>query len=209
MGILLLIIASWLFGEIAKDVMTYTPLTVTDKHIAEWFHHRATPGLTATMQIITSLASPLWVLCIAVVTALVLWRKRYWYRLLALLLIVPGGMALLPLLKMAFHRHRPNFEDAFLIFQGYSFPSGHTMAATLLYGSLAVFAVLAFDTRRQQVLAILGAFAMVLLVGFSRVYLGAHYLSDVLGAVAAGLAWLALSLTAVDTLYRSRLKGMQ
>ena len=59
------------------------------------------------------------------------------------------------------------------------------MAATLLYGVLA-------------------AFVMVLLVGFSRVCLGAHYLSDVLGAAAAGLTWLALTLTAVDTLRHNR-----
>ena len=184
--------------------MTGDPLTVVDKNVAEWFHHRATPGLTAAMQVITDCASPLWVTGVAVVAGLVLWWKRCWYRLLALLLVIPGGMAQLPLLKMAFHRRRPSFEDALSIFQGYSFPSGHTMAATLLYGLLAVFAALAFDTWRQRARAVLGAFVIVLLVGFSRVYLGAHFLSDVLGAAAAGLAWLALSLTAVDTLRRRR-----
>lgn len=205
MGVLLLIGASWLFGGIAEDVITGDPLTVTDKHVAEWFHQRTAPGLTAAMQVITDFAAPLWVTCVAIITGLVLWWKRCWYRLLALVLVIPGGMALLPLLKMAFHRHRPNFENAFGIFQGYSFPSGHTMAATLLYGLLAVLAVLAFDTWRRRALAVLGAFVMILLVGFSRVYLGAHYLSDVLGAVAAGLAWLALSLTAVAALRRRRL----
>jgi len=204
MGVLLLIGASWLFGGIAEDVVTGDPLTVIDKNVAEWFHERRTPGLTTTMQLVTDLASPTWVTCVALVTGLVLWWKRCRHRLLALVLVIPGGMAQIPLLKMAFHRHRPSFEDAFLIFQGYSFPSGHAMAATLLYGLLAVLAVLAFDSWRQRARAVLGAFVMVLLVGFSRVYLGAHYLSDVLGAVAAGLAWLALSLTAVDTLRQSR-----
>ena len=204
MGVLFLVGASWLFGEIAEDVATGAPLIVTDKHVAEWFHHRTTPGLTFAMQVITNFASPLWMTGVAVVTGLVLWWKRYWYRLLALMLVVPGGMAQLPLLKMAFHRHRPSFEDAILIFQGFSFPSGHTMVATLLYGLLAVFAFLAFDAWYQRALAVLLAFGMVLLVGFSRVYLGAHYLSDVLGAVAVGVAWLALSLTAVDILHRRR-----
>ena len=78
------------------------------------------------------------------------------------------------------------------------------MAATLLYGVLAAFAVIALEIWRWRVGAVLGAFAMVLLVGFSRVVLGAHYLSDVLGAATAGLAWLTLSLTAVDTVRRSR-----
>ena len=204
LGVLLLVGASWLFGGIAEDVVTGDPLTVIDRNVAAWFHERTTPSLTAAMQIVTDLASPLWVTCMAVVAGLVLWRKQCWYRLLALVLVVPGGMALLPLLKVAFHRRRPSFEDALAIFQGYSFPSGHAMAATLLYGLMAVFAVLAFKAWRWRVGAVLGAFVMVLLIGFSRVYLGAHYLSDVLGAVAAGLAWLALSLTAVDTLRRRR-----
>ncbi len=202
-GVLLLIGASWLFGGIAQDVVTGDPLTVIDKYVAEWFHERRTPGLTTTMQLVTGLASPAWVTGVAMVTALVLWWKRCWFRLLTLVLVVPGGMVLDFLLKILFHRHRPSFAESFLIFYGYSFPSGHTMAATLLYGVLAVFAVIALEAWRWRVAAVLGAFVMVLLVGFSRVYLGAHYLSDVLGAAAAGLAWLALCLTAVDTLRRS------
>ena len=203
-GVLLFIGASWLFGGIAQDVVAGDPLMVVDQNVAKWFHERRTPGLTTAMQLVTGLASPIWVTGIALVVAFVLWRKRCWYRLLVLALVVPAGAVVDFLLKTAFHRHRPSFEDSFLIFHGYSFPSGHTMAATLLYGGLAVFAVIGLETWRWRVGAVLGAFVMVLLVGFSRVYLGAHYLSDVMGAAAAGFAWLVLCLTAVDTLRRSR-----
>jgi undecaprenyl-diphosphatase len=202
-GVVLIISSSWLFGGIAQDVMDGDPLTVIDVHVADWFHKRLTPGVTMTMQLITGLASPLWVTSVTIVSALVLWRKRHWYRLLALALIMPGGMGLDVLLKIVFHRNRPSFTDSLLIFNGYSFPSGHTMAATLLYGLLAVFSVIALKTWRWRVGVVIGACVMVLLVGFSRIYLGAHYLSDVLGAAAAGFAWLTLSLTAVDTMRRS------
>lgn len=203
-GVLLIIGASWLFGGIAEDVVAGDPLTVIDRIVAEWFHNHRTPGLTAAMQLVSGLASPLWVTCVSTGTAVILWSKRYWYRLLVLGVGLTGGMVLDFLLKITFHRPRPSFEDTYLIFYGYSFPSGHTMAATLLYGLLAVFAVIALEAWLWRVAAGLGAFVMVLLIGFSRVYLGAHYLSDVLGAAAAGLAWLALTLTAVDTLRRNR-----
>jgi membrane-associated phospholipid phosphatase len=203
-GVLVIIGASWLFGGIAEDVVTGDPLTILDKNIAEWFHEHRTPGLMATMQFVTDLASSTWVTGMATLCALLLWWKRCWYRLLTLGLVLPGGMILSLLLKIAFHRHRPSFEDSFLLFSGYSFPSGHTMAAMLLYGLLATFAVIALETWRWRVGAVLGAIVMIFLVGFSRVYLGAHYLTDVLGAAAAGLVWLAFSLTAVDILRRNR-----
>lgn len=205
-GVLLIIGASWLFGGIAEDVVTGDPLTMLDMHIAEWFNMQRTPGLMTTMQIVTILGSTAWVTVFGTVTALVLCWKRFWYRLLALVLVLPCGMLLNSLLKIAFHRHRPS-EGPLLFFSGYSFPSGHTMAATLLYGLLAVFAVIALETWRWRVAAVLGAVVMILLVGFSRMYLGAHYPSDVLGAATAGLAWLTLSLTAVDTLRRSRTRA--
>lgn len=204
MVILLLSGASWLFGGIAQDVVAGDPLTVIDARVAAWFHERRTPGMTIAMQLVSSLASSTWVTGIALVTTLALCWKRYWYRLLALVLVIPGGMAVVFFLKITFRRQRPSFTDSFLIFDGYSFPSGHTMAAMLLYGLLAVFAVIALESWHWRVAAVLGAFVMVALVGFSRVYLGAHYLSDVLGAAAAGFAWLVLCLSAVDTLHRGR-----
>lgn len=203
-GILFLVAASWLFGGIAEDVVHGDPLTVIDKDIAEWLHARTTPGMLAVMQFVTDLASSVWVAGVASFTALVLFWNRYWYRLLTFALVVPGGMVLASLLKMVFHRSRPNFVDSIINFQGYSFPSGHTMAATLLYGILAVFGVMAIDGWRWRVRIIFSACVIVLLVGFSRMYLSAHYLSDVLGAVSVGLAWLALCLIAVHTFRYSR-----
>ncbi len=204
MGVVLLIGASWLFGGIAEDVVTGDPLTVIDQYVAAWFHERRTSGLATSMQLVTGLASFTWVTGVTLIAALVLWWKRSWYRLLTLLLVLPGGMGLVFLLKIAFHRYRPGFVDSFLVFDGYSFPSGHTMAAMLLYGLLAVFVVPAIKSWRWRVSAVLGALVMVLLVGFSRVYLGAHYPSDVLAAAAAGMAWLAFSVTAVDVLRQRR-----
>jgi len=87
----------------------------------------------------------------------------------------------------------------------YSFPSGHTAAATVFYGLLACYLVRRVHAWRARVAIALAAAAMVVLVALSRMYLGAHYLSDVLAAAAEGAAWLAICITAVSTLHRRRL----
>jgi membrane-associated phospholipid phosphatase len=204
-GALVLIGATWLFGGIAEDVVTGDPLTVIDKQVATWFHDRTTPTLIAAMRIITALGSTLVISSLTLFTSVFLLWRRYWYRLLALLLIVPGGMLLNLLLKSAFARQRPVFENPIVTLTSYGFPSGHTMAATLLYGVLAVLVVLKLQAWRWRVLAVLVAMLVILLVAFTRVALGLHYLSDVLGGIAAGVAWFILCLTAVDTLRRRRI----
>jgi undecaprenyl-diphosphatase len=79
------------------------------------------------------------------------------------------------------------------------------MAATLLYGLLAAFAILVWKGWRWRTLVIFGALLTIALVGFSRIVLGAHYLSDVLGAIASGIGWLLLCVTLVERARRRRL----
>jgi membrane-associated phospholipid phosphatase len=127
--------------------------------------------------------------------AVLMWRRR-WPWLLTLILVVPGGALLNELIKIAFHRARPKFDVPILAVKGYGFPSGHAMMATLLYGLLAVLLVRTLRDVRWRMLVVGVAGSVVVLVGISRMYLGAHYLSDILAAVAAGVAWLVLCLTA-------------
>ncbi len=204
LGALILIAASWIFGGIARGVVAQRPLTVVDAHLAAWLHARVTPGLTAVMLGLSALGSPVLVSTLAVLLSLVLLGRRQWYALLALVLTVSGGILLNVLLQSAFHRTRPQFSDPILTLTSYSFPSGHAMAATVFYGWLAALAVSRLSAWRWRVLAVVVVGVLILLIAFSRLYLGAHYLSDVLAAMAEGLAWLALCLTTVDTLRRAR-----
>jgi membrane protein DedA with SNARE-associated domain/membrane-associated phospholipid phosphatase len=203
-GALVLIAATWVFGGIARSVVAGRPPTVIDAHLAAWLHERATPGLTRVMLDITALGSPVLVGMLAGIVAVVLWWQRQWYRLLALLLTVPGGILLNVALQSAFRRARPQLTDPILTLTSYGFPSGHTMAATVWYGFVAALVVSRLTAWRWRVLTVLAGGVVILLIAFSRLYLGVHYLSDVLAAMAEGLAWLALCLTAVDTLRRAR-----
>jgi uncharacterized membrane protein YdjX (TVP38/TMEM64 family) len=110
------------------------------------------------------------------------------------------------ILKLAYERLRPKFETPLVELATYSFPSGHTSAAVAFYGVLAAFLVSRFYDRRRRAACVAGAIAAVALVGFSRIYLGAHYLSDVLAAACAATVWLVLCLAGGHALVRKRLQ---
>ena len=201
-GVAVLIGACWVFGEITEDVITGDPLTRVDQRVAAFFHANATPLRNQIMSAISFFGSGRFLGAASGAGALYLVWRRSWYRLLALLLVVPGGALIDVVVKHLIQRQRPVFENPIATLDSYSFPSGHTMGATLFYGLMAALGVQLFQEWKPKWVAVLGAVVVVLLVGFSRICHGLHYLSDVLGAMAAGVAWLALCLTALETFRR-------
>lgn len=201
-GSVVLIGSAWLFGGVAEDLITGDPLTSVDAFISEWFRIHATPQSTVRMALASSGASPTAVLVLSTGASMVLLWRRRWYALLALALVVPGGVLLNLMLKIAFARARPGWGSVDLF--GYSFPSGHTMTATLLYGLLGVFVAVSVKSWWWRAMTVALVFIIICAVGFSRIYLGAHYFSDVVAAFAAGAAWLAICLTGLETLKRRR-----
>jgi len=195
--LLLLVVAVCVFGAIAEDVFTHDPLTIIDARFNVWLHGHTLPWLTSAMLLITHVHSLLGVTVMTLAVCSYLWIRRLRIWVLMLMLAVFGGMLLNLILKYAFVRQRPHFGDPLLTLTTYSFPSGHTLMATVFYGTLCGLVVSRAHQWRWRFLAIAVAGLMILLVGFSRIYLGAHYLSDVLAAIAEGLAWLAFCFVAV------------
>jgi undecaprenyl-diphosphatase len=175
-----------------------------DERVASWFHQHATPFLTQVMRVVTFFGSVGFVAASSSCVAIFLIVRKRWYQLLMLALAVGGGSLLNILLKHFFHRQRPVLENPLLTLTSYGFPSGHTMGSTLFYGALAVFVAQSVGTWRWRVLAFWIAALAVAMIGLSRIYLGAHYLTDVVGAIAVGLAWLAFCWTGVETLRKWR-----
>ncbi|MFA9218845.1 MAG: phosphatase PAP2 family protein [Sphingomonadaceae bacterium] len=206
-GVLLLALASAVFGYLAHAVLTQQGIVVLDLQLAQWLHQHASEPLTSLMLGVSELHSTAVVLLLVALLAWRLWQRQARYWLLALLLVVPGGMLLNVLLKQIFQRSRPVFDEPLVTLLTYSFPSGHTAAATLLYGWLGCWLVMEYRRRALLIVALPACALMVLLVASSRMYLGAHYLSDVLAAMAEGVAWLAICMTAMATLRRRQLKN--
>lgn len=203
-GVVLLALAAAIFGDLAEDVMSKDPIVVLDQQVAQWFNLHAFEPLTSFMLGVSMMHTVAGMALLVTAFACYLWRRQARYWLLALLLSVPGGMMLNVLLKYVFQRGRPQFDTPLVTLLTYSFPSGHTAAATLLYGFLASYLVMAHRRRSVLAWALPGCVLMVALVATSRMYLGAHYLSDVLAAMAEGVAWLAICITAISTLRRRR-----
>jgi undecaprenyl-diphosphatase len=207
-GLLVFATMTLILGEISEDVINREPLTIADVQLSNWLHAHATPRLTSAMFVATSLGSTVTVICIAVAVGLyLLWGRRlYWLSVVGA--AVGGGALLNKLLKYAFYRPRPHFDDPILTLTSYSFPSGHTMMATVLYGVIAAYLCTKIPEWHWRVISVLVAGLLIVLVGFSRIYLGAHYLSDVLAAMAEGLAWLSLCLTGLYFIRQRRQQNL-
>ncbi|HYW56630.1 MAG TPA: phosphatase PAP2 family protein [Polaromonas sp.] len=204
LGVAVLMGASWLFGRIAEDVVTGDPLTVLDVQFSQWLHIRADPTLTRIMLAVSHTHDP-WVLSAVVLgLSLVLLYRRNWVWLFSLLLAVPGGMLLNIVLKLSFQRARPTFDEPLLSLVTYSFPSGHAVAATVFYGVIATMLVIRTRGWPLRLFIVAVALTMIALVAFSRVYLGVHYLSDVLGGFAVAVAWLTLCVVGIHTWFQHR-----
>lgn len=147
------------------------------------------------MLTITALGNPvtLWVLGGAI--GLLLLRRRAWALLIGWAAALAGNAVWNPALKGAYERLRQEPDVSHLVSHGFSFPSGHSSGAMVTYGMLAYLASRLLPPR-CCLPALWLASALVLAIGASRVYLQAHYLSDVLAGFASGGAWLAACVAA-------------
>jgi membrane-associated phospholipid phosphatase len=178
------------------------PMLTADTDVARSLNSfaRGHSTFTSAMKMISNIGSPTgWWIVLAPVFAWLLYRRLP--RLAAFLAVTALGSSLLNLLiKTTVDRARPNLPDAVATAHGMSFPSGHAQAATVGCGILALIFLPLVPGGRRWLLYLAGAL-VVALIGFSRIALGVHYVSDVLGGVIIGVAWL-LAMTAAFSAWR-------
>ncbi len=183
----------WLFAGVLEEVLDNEGLVRWDQQIALTMHSHATPTGLHIFAAITSLGLQIVLVLVPVVTV-ILWRMRRRRLLLLWLGANVGGKALEFVLKHSVQRTRPEYGAAFLHGESYSFPSGHAMGAMVCYLTLAY--IIASLKPAWTTFAYAAAVPIIIAIGASRIYLGVHYPSDVLGGYAAAGAWLAVCLTA-------------
>lgn len=184
-----LIAAAWMFFGIIEDVVTGDPLVVVDKTVYHLLQGLRTPLGDNIMIALTQLGDV--AVTLPVVTAVLLWLvwQRAWRPAAYWLAAASFGAALTLILKAGFGLPRPlPLYDGTAAF---GFPSSHAAMSIVIFGFLAVLAARELSLRGQ--LAVFSVMALLAgLIAFSRIYLGAHWLSDVLGGLSFGVAWVAL-----------------
>ncbi len=188
----------WLLDQVVRDGW----LVGVDTSAARDLHGWAvdSPGAVRWLKIVTQLGDPVLFYIVVAVATVVLWR-RHSPRLAVFLVVTTAlGGLLDSAVKVAVSRSRPSLVDPVATAFGKSFPSGHAMSSTVVYGAL-LLVFLPVIARRWRVVVVGAAVVVVLAVGFTRLALGVHYISDVLGGYVLGLAWLAAS-TAAFSIWR-------
>ncbi|MBI2800743.1 MAG: phosphatase PAP2 family protein [Gammaproteobacteria bacterium] len=185
----LLIGSAWLFLGILEDVVSGDRLVQFDRTVYSVLQGLRTAWVDNVMVAITEMGGVAGTLPVVVVVSSWLSFKRYWRTLGYWLAAAGFAEILVSVLKYLLRRTRPN--NIYTGIEQFSFPSGHTTLSIVVYGFMA-FLLARAQPVGTKIAVILVAAVAILLIAFSRVYLGVHWFSDVLGSLALGVAWIAL-----------------
>jgi undecaprenyl-diphosphatase len=179
-----------LFGYLANEVLRGETLRF-DSFVRNTVHSWASPALTYAMRGVTQLGAPRFLIVLSLV--LILWLAKMGRKRAAILLVVAaaGAVALEELLKLVFHRPRPEAYFGYPLPSTYSFPSGHAISSCCFYGVLAAIVTARMRSRGAKIAVWTAAALLAALIGLSRIYLGVHYPSDVAAGYAVAVIWVA------------------
>jgi undecaprenyl-diphosphatase len=199
-------VTGWIFTELAETVQAGATLAL-DESVLRWMQLHQSPLATTAALEMTALGTGTVVIMMTVVAGMFLALTEQRKAALLLVAATIGGLALNLLLKLHYHRPRPHVFPWATNVVSSSFPSGHAMNAVIVYGTIAYLA--ARLSRRLSVRVTTQLLAVVVIVAIcaSRVYLGVHYPSDVLGGAIIGAAWAMFCMAALESV--QRIRGMR
>lgn len=181
-----LVLFTWLANEVWEGEELHF-----DGIVRNTIHSWAFPLLTDVMRGITQLGSPPFLITVGALLVWILVRAGRKHAAVLLAIAMIGAEILDQLLKLAFHRQRPEAFFGYAEPLGYSFPSGHAVTSCCFYGMTAAILTARMESPLAKALVWIGAGLAAGMIGFSRIYLGVHYPSDVIAGYAAAIVWVA------------------
>jgi undecaprenyl-diphosphatase len=208
LGMIISLFALAIFVLIAREVVGERDLTSFDRKVAQRLidHSSAHPALLDFFRFVTHFGDVPAITTLTVVGGLLLAVQRHRLLTLVWFAAAMGGGLLILTLKEGFERQRPPLEwrDPMATERNESFPSGHSMGSVIGYGMLGYVMVLRLRRRRARLAVCGGLILLVLLIGCSRVYLRAHWFSDVCAGFAIGTMWLTVCVSGLEVVRRRR-----
>lgn len=189
-----------MFGAVALSVLNNGPLVQWDQPSVQALHDQATHDsalIVGVMRFLGQLGHTYAIYLTFVLLAATLLLRR-WAAFSMFLVGVIGGNAWFSVLTSFFDRPRPVFSDPLETVAGPGFPSGHALRAVLLFGLILYLLLPWLKSWGWRFLATAATVALILLIGYSRVFLGSHYPTDIVAGYAFGLAWGALVYTGIE-----------
>jgi undecaprenyl-diphosphatase len=198
-GFVLSVAALVAFGVLTEDVVEGAPLTQADVVIAEGLRSTASPMLLSLFKVVAALGGPVTIASIAAIIAVILFARRNWLTLGGWLGAYAGGVTLDIILRRIVRRGElPLSPDLLTSDLLAALPKGHTVLAVAIFGLLAHFAIRRAGNPALRVAIVTGAFGVLSLIVLARLFLGLSYLSTESASVAAGVLWLAASISGLE-----------
>jgi membrane-associated phospholipid phosphatase len=186
------------FLSIVKDIIGQDVLVQADLRIVNLVQIFHTPALNKIMLFITYLGNWQAVFLGVLIVSFILVSLKLWRQLIVLLSSVIGGQIFVWIVKNIVARPRPPLANSLLPLQDYSFPSGHSFIVFSFYGLITYFAFRYVQNKLLKIFLVTVGMVGVMSIGFSRIYLGVHWASDVLASFAIGSAWLTGFITFIE-----------
>lgn len=187
-----------LFWGLVEDFLNSDPIIAIDTRFANLLLAFRDPTLINVFLWITALGNSFVVFLLAATLTISFWVWKKRYLIFPLWLAILGSQATTFIGKLSLHRPRPAALIPVYTEDSYSFPSGHATAAVALYGFMIYCVWRSTPRWSHRINALFAGVGMIVCIGFSRLYLGVHFLSDVLSGYLIGLLWLIISISIAE-----------
>ncbi len=186
------------FARLAVELSEGDAPVSWEERFNHWLQHEAWSPLVRLFQAVTIPGDTIFLLAVTLAAVVLLSARGDRPDAVLIALAFVGSSVVNLALKAGFERPRPAFADQQLTFETFSFPSGHASMSTAVYGAMTIAVFRDVRTLRARALLLLVVGVLLAAIGFSRIYLDAHYLSDVLAGYSVGLGWLMVSVLALN-----------